>query len=79
VESQIIDRIEMNPRVCAGKPVVRGTRIPVAMILEQMAAGENREAILESYPELTRDDISAVLLYAKATIERTEIIPSVAV
>jgi len=49
------------------------------MILEQMAAGENREAILESYPELTRDDISAVLLYAKATIERTEIIPSVAV
>ena len=55
------DRIELNPRVCNGKPVIKGTRIPVAVILEQIAEGESWESILAGYPELTKADIHAAL------------------
>ncbi len=68
------DRIEIDPRRCGGSPVVRGTRIPVVVILEQLAAGESWESLLEGYPELTREDIQAVLIYAKASVEHTEVI-----
>ena len=47
--------IEIDPRVCAGKPVIRGTRIPVAMILDQLADDESWESLLRGYPELTPD------------------------
>lgn len=50
----LTERIELNPRVCAGKPVIRGTRIPVAVILEQIAEGESWENLLAGYPELTK-------------------------
>ena len=68
-------RIEINPRVCGGKPVIRGTRIPVAVLLELLAAGESWEAILEGYPELSQEDLQAVLLFAKDSVERTEVVP----
>ncbi len=68
-----IDRIELNPRVCNGKPVIKGTRIPVSVILEQIAQGESWEALLRGYPELNRDDIKAALLYASASLEHTEV------
>ncbi len=71
----ITDRIELNPRVCNGKPVIKGTRIPVAIILDQIAEGESWENLLAGYPELTREDIQAALLYAKASIEHAEIRP----
>ncbi len=73
----MFERIEIDPRVCGGKPVVKGTRIPVAVLLEQLAQGESWESILSGYPELSRDDLRMVLLYAKASIESTEILPSV--
>ena len=56
------DRIEMDPRVCNGNPVIRGTRIPVAVILDHLAAGEPWEGILAGFPELTREDIAAALV-----------------
>ena len=68
-----IDQIEINPRVCNGKPVIKGTRIPVSVILEQIAEGESWDNILENYPELKREDIKAALLYAKETIDHTEV------
>ena len=71
----VTDRIELNPRVCNGKPVIRGTRIPVAVILEQIAEGESWEKLLAGYPELTREDIQAALLYARASIEHADIKP----
>jgi uncharacterized protein (DUF433 family) len=71
----ILERIEIHPRRCGGTPVIRGTRIPVAVILDQFASGETRESILRGYPELAPEDIQAVLLYAKAAIEHTEIVP----
>jgi uncharacterized protein (DUF433 family) len=68
-----IDRIEINPRVCNGKPVIKGTRIPISVILEQIAEGESWDDILKNYPELKREDIKAALLYAKETIDHSEV------
>ena len=72
----MLERIEISPRVCAGKPVIAGTRIPVTVILEQLADGESWASIVEGYPEVTRDDIRAALEYAKSVIDHTEIVPS---
>ena len=66
------DRIELNPRVCNGKPVIKGTRIPVSVILEQMAEDNSWDKLLTGYPELKREDIQAALLYAKAFLDHTE-------
>ncbi|RLB57718.1 MAG: DUF433 domain-containing protein [Deltaproteobacteria bacterium] len=65
--------VELDPRVCNGRPVIRGTRIPVAVILERIAAGESWDALLESFPELKREDIQAALLYARAALDNAEI------
>jgi uncharacterized protein (DUF433 family) len=67
------ERIEINPRVCDGQPVIKGTRITVAAILEQLAENESWDALLRGYPELARDDIRASLEYARHSILHTEI------
>jgi uncharacterized protein (DUF433 family) len=69
----LMDRIELNPRVCNEKPVIKGTRIPVSVILEQIAQGESWEALLKGYPEINREDIKAALLYASASLEHAEV------
>jgi uncharacterized protein (DUF433 family) len=58
------DRIEVNADVLAGKPVVRGTRLAVELILELLAAGETESDLLSDYPRLTREDLLACLAYA---------------
>jgi uncharacterized protein (DUF433 family) len=58
------DRIELNPLVCHGKPVIRGTRVMVSTILGALAAGDTVEMILEDYPNLEREDIAAALAFA---------------
>jgi len=68
-----LDRVELNPRVCNGKPVIKGTRIPVSVILDQIAAGDTWDVILGGYPEPSREDIQAALLYASAVLEHTEV------
>lgn len=72
--SPSLNRIEIDPRVCNGRPVIRGTRVPVTIILELLAVGESWESILAGYPELTRSDIEAVIQYAKAAIENSDLI-----
>ena len=67
------DRIEINPRVCNGKPVIKGTRVSVSVILEQIAEGESWDALLAGYPELKREDIQAALFYARASLDHTEV------
>lgn len=69
----LMDRIELNPKVCNGKPVIKGTRIPVSVILEQIAEGETWDILLTGYPELKKKDIQAALLYARASLDHTEI------
>jgi uncharacterized protein (DUF433 family) len=63
------DRITTDPEVLAGKPVIRGTRIPVYLILELMAAGNSREDILKEYPELTEEDIASAVEYASQILK----------
>ncbi len=67
------DRIELDPRVCNGKPVIKRTRIPVSVILDQIAEGESWDDLLTGYPELVKEDIQAALLYASAVLEHTEV------
>ncbi len=57
------NRIELNPKVCNGKPVIRGTRIPVSVILDQLAEGISWDTLLANYPELDKGDIKAALHY----------------
>jgi len=55
------DRIEMNPKIMLGKPVIRGSRITVELILRKIAEGADEKALLQAYPKLTREDIHAAL------------------
>ena len=68
------DRIEVNPKVMVGKPVIRGTRITVELILEQLATGHSTAEILEDYPQLTQEDVQAALAYAAQAIGTDEIL-----
>jgi uncharacterized protein (DUF433 family) len=58
------DRIEQNPQIMGGKPVIRGTRVPVELILRKLGAGETSEAVLADHPRLTREDILAAQAFA---------------
>jgi len=67
------DRIEINPKVLGGKPVIRGTRIPVELLLRKLAEGATTEVLLDAYPNLKAEDIKAALAYAAESIAREEI------
>jgi len=64
--------IHSDPKVMQGKPVIRGTRITVELVLEKLAAGESIEDLKKSYPHLPEDSIKACLLYAAESV-RTDI------
>jgi uncharacterized protein (DUF433 family) len=64
------DRIESNPNILFGKPVVKGTRLGVDLIVDLFSWGWSESDILENYPGLTRDDIRACLSYASDTLRR---------
>ena len=70
----ITDRIEINPKVMMGKPVVRNTRIPVELILRKISEGATEEDLMEAYPKLTRVDIHAAVGYAADTLAHEETI-----
>lgn len=65
-----LDRITITPDICNGKPTIRGMRITVKTILELIAAGETFENILEAYPYLEREDISAAINFASSATEK---------
>lgn len=73
----LLERIEINPEVMLGKPVIRGTRITVEILLEKIAAGIPFEEILTDYPRLLREDVLAAVAYARHAIGTDEIIPRV--
>ena len=68
----ITDRIEINSKVMLGKPVIRGTRIPVELILRKLSEGAIEEDLLDAYPRLTREDIQAAMGYAADTLAHEE-------
>ena len=53
----LLERIEIDPRVCNGKAVIRGTRIPVSVVLDQIASGDSWDDIVRGYPELKKEGI----------------------
>lgn len=65
---EILRRITVRPDVFHGKPIIRGMRISVELILSLLAQGETEEAILDDYPDLEPDDIRACIAYAHAVI-----------
>ena len=70
----IIDRIEINPKVTMGKPVIRGTRLTVEPILRRLSEGAGEEDLMEAYPRLTREDIQGAIRYAADTLAHEETI-----
>jgi uncharacterized protein (DUF433 family) len=72
--SKMANRIEINPRVMMGKPVVRGTRIPVELLLRKISEGATEGDLLNAYPRLQREDIRAAIGYAADTLAHEETI-----
>jgi uncharacterized protein (DUF433 family) len=60
----LLERITIDPNVCHGTPCIRGTRVWVSLILDNLAAGESEDEILAAYPALTSEDVHAALAYA---------------
>ena len=77
-DRELLERIVLNPKVMAGKPVIRGTRLAVDFILNLMAHGTTEDEILDEYKGLTSDDIRACFLFATKSLENTEFMPLVA-
>lgn len=73
----ILDRIVVDPSILVGKPVIKGTRIPVSRILNLVGHGASFADIVEDYPGVTIDDIRASLLYAEVRLERKDVFPLV--
>ena len=75
---KLAERIEANPEVMLGKPVIRGTRVPVELTLRRISEGATEEDLLASYPHLTRDDVRAAVAFAADTIAYEEIVETAA-
>ncbi|MDP2599316.1 MAG: DUF433 domain-containing protein [Deltaproteobacteria bacterium] len=67
--------IEINPKIMMGKPVIKGTRITVEILLRKLAQNLSPQDILNDYPQLTTDDIKAAVDYAASTLQNEEIFP----
>ena len=74
-DEDLIGRISVDPAVCSGKPVIRGTRIMVTNVLSMLGAGYSFERVQEAYPELTGEDIAAAVAYASAIIDEEKVYP----
>ena len=66
---ELLSRITVDPDVLVGKPVIKGTRVPVYLIVELVAHGMNAKEILKEYPRLKEEDVKAALLYASKLVE----------
>ncbi|MGH8865265.1 MAG: DUF433 domain-containing protein [Burkholderiales bacterium] len=68
----VTDRIEINPKIMLGKPVIRGTRITVELILRKLGEGATEQELVEAYPHLTKADIQAAAYYAADMLAHEE-------
>ena len=69
-----LERIEVNPAVMLGKPVIKGTRVPIELLLRKLSEGATESDLLDAYPRLTKIDIQAALAYAASTLAHETII-----
>ncbi|MFB3122736.1 MAG: DUF433 domain-containing protein [Candidatus Binatia bacterium] len=75
MEKQLLQRISIDPKVMVGKPVIRGTRISVEIILHMLAQGIPEDDILKEYPRLKLEDIRAALAYAAQVLAHEDVFP----
>jgi len=75
IMKNFMKRIEINPKILLGKPIIAGTRIPVELIVKLVAQGWKEDDILKEYPVLKKEDIRASLLYAEKVLEEEEVYP----
>lgn len=75
MDEPLLERISLDPKVMAGKPVIRGTRIPVELIVRMLAQGILERDILQEYPHLQADDIHAALAYAAQVLADEAVFP----
>ena len=71
----LLERITVDPKVMVGKPVIRGTRIPVALILKMLGQGIPTEDVLREYPRLEKVDVEAAIAYAARVVEHEDVFP----
>ena len=76
-ELELLNRITVNPKIFAGKPIIRGRRLAVEHVLGMLAAGDTVETILSGYPWLEREDVLACLEYAHRIVEHERVEPLV--
>jgi uncharacterized protein (DUF433 family) len=74
-EQQLLERISLNPKVLAGKPVIKGTRLSVEYILGLLAQGATQAEILDEYEGLTPEDLQACFLFATKALRETDFMP----
>jgi uncharacterized protein (DUF433 family) len=74
--TDIVDRVEVDPKIMAGKPVVKGTRIPVYVVLQMLEDGASTEEVLDAYPDLEEEDVKACLRYATKRMQGEKVIDS---
>ncbi len=67
------ERITVDPKICHGKPTIKGTRIMIANVLSLIAGGYDIEQVIEYYPELTKEDVKAAIAYAINAVQEEEI------
>lgn len=72
-ERVLLRKVTTDPAVMLGKPVIRGTRLTVEIIIEKLAFGKTADDVIKDYPFLTRDDVKAALLYAAKTLSHEEV------
>ncbi len=75
MDSQLRKLIVVDPKIMVGKPVIRGTRIPVELIVRMVGQGIPEKSILKEYPRLTSQDIRAALMYAAGVIANEDVFP----
>lgn len=69
------ERIELNPAILTGKPIIKGTRLAVEFVIDLLANGWSEQQILDNYPELTREDIKGCLVYTSALLHAQKVYP----
>ena len=74
-DAQLLERIDINPKVMVGKPVIKGTRLTVEYILGLLAHGATFSEIMDEYPDVSTEDIQACLLFATRSLESTDFLP----
>jgi uncharacterized protein (DUF433 family) len=70
-----MERVVVDPKIMAGKPVIRGTRIPIDTILRALAEGLSIKELLEDYPQLTEEDVKAALIYSAKLVSSEDVFP----